>query len=95
MTRISFDFHQTILEIQFKIMINFVQFFALIFIISEFEKIQKNTQKNVNESLTKKSDIFSEKLDFFVRFTIASAAQKKLKKRHQIIKKVGNVWILC
>ena len=61
MTRISFDFHQTILEIQFKIMINFVQFFAdeiLIFIISEFRKIQKNTQKNAKESLTKKVTFF-------------------------------------
>ena len=60
-TWISFDFHQNILEIQFKIMINFVQFFAaeiLIFSISEFRKMQKNTQKNVKESLRKKVTFF-------------------------------------
>ena len=42
-------------------MINFVQFFAdkiLIFIVSEFRKIQKITQTNVKESLTKKVTFF-------------------------------------
>ena len=45
MTRISFDFHQIILEIQFKIMINFVQFFADEILIFSIRKIQNIGQK--------------------------------------------------